>query len=85
MEVVVDLSAVAEQNCAPVSLYRIVAAESGWLRSLQVARGASYREGAVLGIVSATADGALDGVPCRPLRVSVCGIVRLTGSLESAG
>ena len=75
VEVEVDLSEVAEQNCAPISWFLIVAAESGWLRKMDGAAGDRRDVGSLLAIVSREEAEPLDGNRVdRPLRVNIAGI-----------
>jgi hypothetical protein len=72
LEVFVDLSAAAEQNCAPVFSFRIVSAEAGWVRAVMAERGTPLAVGSLLGLVTTEAgELAEDGAVARPLRVSV--------------
>jgi pyruvate/2-oxoglutarate dehydrogenase complex dihydrolipoamide acyltransferase (E2) component len=71
-EVRVDLSDIAEQNCAPISLFRIVAAESGWIRSFDAKPGDRIDVGGPLALASTERDEPVKGnQPARALRVSV--------------
>jgi predicted deacylase len=78
-EVQVDLSATAEQNCAPIFLLRIVAAESAWIRSFDVKPGDRIDVGGPLASASTIRDEPMTGnQPARALRVSV-GVVHYAG------
>ena len=77
-EMRVDLSAVAAQNCDPVSYARIVAHEAGWLRRLDGEAGAVLGVGATLAMASTSPDEPLDASAQRPLRVNV-GVVPTLG------
>jgi len=75
-EVFVDLSAIAEQNCAPVFFFRIVAAESGWCRSVAVKPGDRRAVGEILALVSTTPDEAPESITGdRGLRISVATVL----------
>jgi hypothetical protein len=70
LEVRVDLSEVAEQNCAPVFFFRMVAAEPAWLRSLEVKAGERRDVDGRLGVASSSRDEP-SNADARPLRLSV--------------
>lgn len=72
----VDLSAVAAHDCPPISFYRVVLRERGWLRRLDVPVGAAVDVGNMLAVFTSGEADPLDGVATRPLRVTVAGIVR---------
>jgi hypothetical protein len=69
LEVRVDLTGVAEQNCTPVSYFRIVARESAVLRDVVAAVGDEIRVGDLLATLGPAEGGATEGV--RPLRINV--------------
>jgi pyruvate/2-oxoglutarate dehydrogenase complex dihydrolipoamide acyltransferase (E2) component len=75
VDVSVDLSAVAPQDCPPVSLYRLVVRDRLWLRSLAVARGDEIPVGAPLAQFTTEADEPLDVAPARQPRITIAGIV----------
>ena len=77
-EIRIDLSAVAAQNCEPISFARVVAHEAGWLRRLDGEVGAVLEVGATLAIASTSPDEPVDASPQRPLRVNV-GVVPTLG------
>jgi pyruvate/2-oxoglutarate dehydrogenase complex dihydrolipoamide acyltransferase (E2) component len=61
---------------APAFIFRIVALEPGWLRSLYVRDGDCRSVGAALGIVSTERDEAIDGaIATRAFRVSVATVL----------
>jgi pyruvate/2-oxoglutarate dehydrogenase complex dihydrolipoamide acyltransferase (E2) component len=86
LEVRVDLSAIAEQNCSPISIFRVVAAESGWLRTVQVTEGDRRSVGGTLATIAERPDDQQEldegEVPTRPLRVSVATV--LSGRHENS-
>jgi hypothetical protein len=75
VDLVVDLSAVAAQDCPPVALYRIALRERVWLRELDAAPGAEIAVGASLARFSTDPDESLAGPPARGVRVTIAGIV----------
>jgi pyruvate/2-oxoglutarate dehydrogenase complex dihydrolipoamide acyltransferase (E2) component len=75
LEIKVDLSAGAQQDCPPVSYYRLVARERAWLRKLEAAVGEDRAVGAVMAILSTEKEESLDGAPARPLRAASVGIL----------
>jgi pyruvate/2-oxoglutarate dehydrogenase complex dihydrolipoamide acyltransferase (E2) component len=75
LEVRVDLTEVAAQNCAPVFTFRMVSAEAGWVRDVAVQAGDTCPVGARLGLVSTESGEPVAPVRRRPLRVSVATIV----------
>ncbi len=70
----IDLSAVASQDCPPISYYRIVLRDRAWLRQLMVAPGDEVAVGATLALFSSERDEPLDGIPARALRVTIAGV-----------
>jgi hypothetical protein len=78
LELQIDLSAVAAQNCPPVSHYRLVSLETGWVRAIVGSPGERRALGEQLMRVSTTVDEPVDGrPPARELRTSIAGIVVL--------
>jgi ethanolamine utilization microcompartment shell protein EutS len=73
-EVRVDLGAASAQDCPPLSFFRIIATERGFLRSLAVAQGAALVAGAPLGIATTTLDETALGAAVRALRASAVAI-----------
>ena len=71
LEVRVDLSAVAEQNCNPAFIFRMVAAEAGWLRQVDVGVGDCRQVGATLAMVTTHPDEVIAEAAMRPFRVSL--------------
>jgi hypothetical protein len=74
-DVTVDLSATAEQDCPPISYYRIVLRDRAWLRVLHVARGDEVAAGASLALFSTDPGEALDAAPARAIRTTIAGIL----------
>ena len=75
LDLSVDLSAVAAQDCPPVAHYRIALRERVWLRELLTASGAEIAAGAPLASFSTDPNEALAGVPARAVRITLVGIV----------
>lgn len=75
VDVHVDLSAVAPQDCPPVYSFRVVSREKGWVRKLTASVGELKGTGTLLALVSTDPDEPLEGRPVRPLRVAAAGIV----------
>lgn len=75
MDLTVDLSAVAAQDCPPISLYRIVLRDRAWLRRVAVACGDDVEVGALLAHFSTDPDEPLEGEPARAVRVTIAGIL----------
>jgi hypothetical protein len=71
----IDLSARYSQNCPPISYYRMVARERGFVRALSGALGSLLEPDAVIGLVSADAEEPLGGPPARALRMTTAGII----------
>jgi hypothetical protein len=75
LDVRVDLSAVAPQDCPPVYSFRVVSRETGWVRQLTAAVGEVKETGALLALISSDPAEPLDGSPTRPLRTTAAGII----------
>lgn len=75
VDVTVDLSAAAEQDCPPISHYRIVLLDRGWLRELAVAPGDEIAVGAPIATITTQPDESLDAAPARAARTSIAGIL----------
>lgn len=75
IDVRVDLSEAAAQDCPPVSWFRLVCREHGVLRALTAAEGSELAPGARIGLVTTTPDEASTGEPMRAARVTVAGIL----------
>ena len=74
-DVRVDLSAVALQDCPPVSYYRLALREAVWLRRILVVPDARPAVGTVLALFSTTADEDLDQPAARAVRHMIAGIL----------
>jgi pyruvate/2-oxoglutarate dehydrogenase complex dihydrolipoamide acyltransferase (E2) component len=75
VDVVVDLSSVAAQDCPPVAMYRIALTERCVLRELAVAPGDEIAVGALVARFTTEPRESLAGPPARAVRVAVAGIV----------
>jgi pyruvate/2-oxoglutarate dehydrogenase complex dihydrolipoamide acyltransferase (E2) component len=75
----VDLSSGFSQYCPPISYFRVVARESGWLKKLLVKPGDNLNVGDLLAVFSSAAEESEDGTPERPLRVTTAGIAHHAG------
>jgi hypothetical protein len=67
LDVQVDLSAAAAQECRPVFTLRLLASEHATVTRVDAVTGQTLGPGAVLGLASAVRDGERE----RPLRTSV--------------
>jgi hypothetical protein len=74
-DLVVDLSAVAPQDCAPISYFRLVMSEKAWLRSLHVAVGSEVMAGCCLALFTTTADEPDTGAAARSARATAIEIL----------
>jgi pyruvate/2-oxoglutarate dehydrogenase complex dihydrolipoamide acyltransferase (E2) component len=70
LDVGVDLSALAPQDCPPLFCFRMVAREKGTVRQLAVSVGNVCQVGSLLALIATEPDEPLDSQPTRPLRVS---------------
>jgi hypothetical protein len=77
-DLTVDLSAVAAQDCPPISHYRLVLRERAWVRDVAAAPATDAAVGATLMRLTTSPDEALDGAPAREARVSIAGILAQT-------
>ena len=75
VDLTVDLTAIAAQDCPPISHFRVVLRERAWLRRLLVARGDEVAVGAPLAWFSTEPDEPLDAAPAREARISIAGIL----------
>ena len=75
VEVSVDLSDIAAQDCPPIYHFRVVAREHGCIRSLSITEGDVRDVGDLLGLVSTTPDETLEPGPTRDLRTARVGIL----------
>ena len=83
-DVTVDLSAVAAQDCPPISHFRLVLRERVWVREVAVAPGAEVAVGATLLRLTTTPDERIDGPAEREARVSIAGILAQPEAWERA-
>jgi len=74
-DVRVDLSTAAPQDCPPISYFRLVAWERGWLRRWLVQPGDTVPTGACLALITSAADEPTDQGAGRPLRLASAGIL----------
>ena len=79
LDVQVDLSAGAPQDCPPVYCFRVVCRERVWVRRLSASAGEAREVGDVLALLSTQPDEPLDGPAVRPLRVACAGILDPAG------
>ena len=75
LDVSIDLGSAFQLNCPPMSYYRLVAREKGWLRELNAAPGDLRAAGDVLARVSTEPDEPVDAPADRPLRLATAGIL----------
>ena len=75
VDLTVDLTAIAAQDCPPVSHFRMVVRERAWLRELRVERGDEIAVCARIALLSTDPDEPLDAAPAREARVTVAGIL----------
>lgn len=75
LDLSVDLSGSFEQNCPPISFFRIIVREHVVLRALLVRPGQSYRLGDTLALFTTTDDESAGTAPQRGVRVAVAGIM----------
>jgi len=81
-DLTVDLSAVAAQDCPPISHFRIVLRERLWVREVAVAPATEVAVGATLVRFTTAPDEPHDGPPAREARVSIAGILAQTEAWE---
>ncbi len=74
-EVMVDLSAVAPQDCPPVSHFHVVSNEKATVVSMNVQEGVPIAAGVALATLCTAPDEPPGGAPARRLRVSHVGIL----------
>lgn len=82
VDVRVDLSAGAPQDCPPVYCFRAICREKVWVRKVLAAAGEVREVGEVLALVSTQPDEPLDSAVVRPLRLACAGILDPTGWLN---
>ena len=81
-DLTVDLSAVAAQDCPPISHFRLVLRERLWVRDVAAMPRGDVAVGATLMRFTTSPDEPLDGVPAREVRVSIAGILAQTDAWE---
>ena len=84
-DLTVDLTAIAAQDCPPVSHFRMVVRERAWLRELAVARGDEIAVGTRIALFSTAPDEPLDTEPVRELRVAIAGILMQAPAWSGGG
>ncbi len=75
LDVRVDLSAVAAQDCPPIYFFRLVARERGWVRKVCARVGEERGVGDLLALISTDPEESLDGPPARALRIASASVV----------
>ena len=83
LDVKVDLSAGAPQDCPPVYWFRVFCREQVWVRKLFASEGEARAVGDVLALVSTQPDEPMDGATVRALRVVCAGILDPEGWLSA--
>lgn len=78
-DVSVDLSSAFAQECPPISYFRVVMREPGYLRKLDLTPGQYCQLDELLAVFSTTPDEALDAPAARSVRTTVAGIVHHDG------
>ena len=78
-DVSVDLSSAFAQECPPISFFRVVMREPGYLRKLELTPGQFCKLDEVMAGFSTTPDEDLDAPAARPVRTTVAGIVHHDG------
>jgi hypothetical protein len=85
VDLTVDLTAIAAQDCPPVSHFRMVVRERAWLRELAVARGDEIAVGTRVALFSTDPHEPLDAEPVRELRVAIAGILMQAPAWSGGG
>lgn len=85
VDLTVDLTAIAAQDCPPVSHFRMVVRERAWLRELAVAHGDEIAVGTRIALFSTAPDEPLDTEPVRELRVAIAGILMQAPAWSGGG
>lgn len=75
LDVSVDFSAGISFDCPPVSHFRVLSREAGWLLRLTVARGGHLGSGTTIGLLGTTLDADPDEAPARPARLTVASVL----------
>ena len=70
----VDLSAGNFQYCPPISYFRMVARESGWLKEILVKPGDDVKVGDLMAVFSTDLNAVEADPAARPLRLATAGI-----------
>lgn len=78
----VDLSSAFAQECPPVSYYRMVLRERGFVRSIAASPGDLLEVDALIALFSTEADEPLDQTVARPLRTTIAGIMHHDGMVS---
>jgi hypothetical protein len=71
----IDLSAISEHDCPPVSFFRIAFRDRAWLRRVSVVDGDIREVGAELALFSTERDETTDFTPVRSARFTAAGII----------
>jgi len=75
LDLTIDLSSVAPNDCPPISVYRLAMRDRVWLRRLVVSPGDDVAVGAELACFTTEADEPITGTPGRAARITVAGIL----------
>jgi hypothetical protein len=70
LEIRVDLDGTNARDCPAVILYRLIATERAYLRSLSVAPGDVLEVAAPIGLATTSLEEVFDGPPARALRTT---------------
>src|ERR1700722_8194275 len=74
-DISIDLGGAFQQNCPPISFYRLVSRERAWLRRLAAAPGDLLSPGEIVALLPPGADEPLEAPVARPLRLTTAGIL----------
>ena len=85
VDLTVDLTAIAAQDCPPISHFRMVIRERAWLREIFVARGDEIAVAARIALFSTEPDEPLDAAPAREVRVAIAGILMQAPAWSDGG
>lgn len=75
LDLSVDLSSAFAQECPPISFFRVVLREAGWLRKLDVVPGQFCRLEEVIAVFSSEPHEDISQPAARAIRTTVAGIV----------
>ena len=75
LDICVDLTAVAQHDCPAISYFRIAVRDRAYVRELSLERGAEIAIGEPIARLSTEPHEPLDGVPSRPARLTIAGIL----------